>query len=155
MAGTDGAVCICPQRAAERYAARVSGPLRDRIDLWVTMPRVAPAILVSGAEPEPSSAVAVRIEAARRSQRARSSALNGRLSGHSLRTACRLDRKAEERAIALAELDGLSARGTERLLRVARSIADLAGDEVVETRALEEAARFRPPMRPAEARAAG
>ncbi|MHB8460573.1 MAG: YifB family Mg chelatase-like AAA ATPase [Candidatus Limnocylindrales bacterium] len=154
MAGTDGAVCICPQRVADRYAARVSGPLRDRIDLWVTMPRVAPAILVSGAEPEPSSAVAGRIAAARRSQRARSGALNGRLSGHSLRAACRLDRMAEERAIALAELDGLSARGTERLLRVARSIADLGGENVVGTRALEESARFRPPVRPVEGRAA-
>lgn len=144
MAGTDGVRCSCPGTVADRYANRISGPLRDRIDLWVTMPRVAPRALVAAADPEGSAAVAARVAAARARQRSRGAILNARLAGRALRTACRLDRGAEERAIALADLDGLSGRGTERLLRVARTIADLADSTAVDASALEEAARYRP-----------
>ncbi|MHB8398222.1 MAG: YifB family Mg chelatase-like AAA ATPase [Candidatus Limnocylindrales bacterium] len=144
MAGTDGVRCICPGTVADRYANRISGPLRDRIDLWVTMPRVAPRALVTAADPEGSAVVAARVAAARARQRSRGAILNARLAGRALRTACRLDRTTEERAIALADLDGLSGRGTERLLRVARTIADLADSTTVDASALEEAARYRP-----------
>ncbi|HTC85240.1 MAG TPA: hypothetical protein VK656_00945, partial [Candidatus Acidoferrum sp.] len=77
-----------------------------------------------------------------------------RLSGRALRVACRLTGATEDRAVALAELDGLSARGTERLLRVARTIADLAETDVVGNDALEEAARFRSPSAALERRIA-
>ncbi len=138
--------CRCPATLAERYAGRVSGPLRDRIDLWVTMPRVPAAVLVSGPVPEDSAAVAERVAAARDVQAARNArGLNTRLRGRSLRVACGLDRAGERRAIELAELEGLSGRGTERLLRVARTIADLGGAERVEPAHLDEAARYRPP----------
>jgi magnesium chelatase family protein len=138
--------CECPPNGPERYVGRISGPLRDRIDLWVGMPRLPAAALISGPEPETSATVAARIAAARRVQLERpQQALNGRVAGRALRAACRLSPEARRRAIALAEMERLSGRGTDRLLRVARTIADLADAVAVEAPHLEEAARWRAP----------
>jgi magnesium chelatase family protein len=136
--------CRCTPGVIDRYARRVSGPLRDRIDIWVTMPRVAARELVSTEDPESSGVVAARIAAARRVALGRSpGVLNARLRGRALRSACRLSRAAAGRAVDLAELEGASGRGTERLLRVARTIADLAGAGAVGLDHLGEAAGFR------------
>ncbi len=142
--------CPCPEGVVERYQRKVSGPLRDRIDLWVEMPRVAPGAVVGEAGSEGSATVAARIAAARDVAAARLSPadgvrLNGRLTGRALRAACALDAAAERHVVRLAELEEASARGTERLLRVARTIADLAGDAVVAEPHLDEAAWFRAP----------
>ena len=142
FAGDPSGRCTCPIGTPERYAGRISGPLRDRIDLWVTMARVAPAALIAGRDPEASAIVAARIAAARAVQ-ARRSRLNGRLSGRALRAACSLSAISTARAVALADLESLSGRGTERVLRVARTIADLAGSDAVGPEHLDEAARFR------------
>lgn len=148
--GNDGSAdrsCSCPPGVPERYRRRISGPLRDRIDLWVPVDRVPPALLVGGPAPERSSVVADRIAAAHRRQEARSGgAPNGRIRGRALRRACRLGGEAQARAIMLAEREGLSGRGTERLLRVARTIADLDASEDVGIAHLDEAARFRAPV---------
>ena len=129
----------------ERYLRRVSGPLRDRIDLWVSMPRVAPVALVGGPEPEDSATVGLRIAASRSRALERGPvAASGRLSGRALRAVCRLSAATERRVVLLAELERASGRGTERLLRVARTIADLAGDATVREEHLDEAAWFRP-----------
>ena len=148
--GQDGSTdrrCTCPPRVPERYLRRVSGPRRDRIDLWVRVDRVPPAGLLAGATPEASGAVAARIGSARRRQRARAGgAPNVGLQGRALRAACAMDGPAEARAILLAEREGLSGRGMDRLLRVARTIADLSGDAVVAQPHLDEAARFRAPV---------
>ncbi len=154
FAGDPSGRCRCPIGAPERYAGRVSGPLRDRIDLWVTMTRVAPQALIEGRDPEPSAAVAVRIAAARDVQEARAGRLNGRLSGRGLRAACDLSAAAIARAVALADLESLSGRGTIRVLRVARTIADLDGSARVEPEHLDEAARFRSPASRLDAREA-
>jgi magnesium chelatase family protein len=154
LAGEGDGSCTCQRGVAERYLARISGPLRDRIDLWVSMPRVPPAVLVGPTLPESSATVAARIAAAREIQHARCGRLNGRLSGRVLRAACRLSRAAELRAIELAELEGMSARGTERLFRVARTIADLAGADVVGRSDLDEAARYRSQARTLQRRLA-
>jgi magnesium chelatase family protein len=145
MAGDPDLRCTCPSGAPERYSSRISGPLRDRIDLWITMPKVAPAALLHGREPEASAAVATRIASARAIQMKRAGVLNGRLSGRSLRAACRLPPAAARRAVELADLEALSGRGTERLLRVARTIADLHALTAVRAEDLEEASRFRSP----------
>ena len=146
LAGDDPGRCSCSPGVPERYAGRVSGPLRDRIDLWVTMPRVPPASIVRGREPESSVVVRGRVAAARSIQQRRNGGrLNGRTSGRDLRRLCGLSETTSRRAIELADLEGLSGRGTERLLRVARTIADLAGDPVVTGPHLDEAARFRSP----------
>jgi magnesium chelatase family protein len=155
MAGDPDGACTCGSGVPERYTGRISGPLRDRIDLWVTMPRVPPLAIVGGRTPEASAEVAPRIAAARSVQLTRRGRLNGRLSGRALRTSCGLSPGARVRAIALADLEALSGRGTERLLRVARTIADLAGAEAVAEPHLEEAARFRSPSSRLRTREAG
>ena len=143
--GTQGpeAGCRCRPGVPERYAARVSGPLRDRIDLWVEMPRVPPGTLVDESATEGSAPVAARIAALRRLQVERQGGLNGALAGTRLRQACRLGHRERERVVQLADGLDLSARGVERLLRAARTIADLEGDEVVGTGQLDQAGRFR------------
>jgi magnesium chelatase family protein len=144
MAGSDEGTCTCPPSEPERYLRRVSGPFRDRIDLWVVMPRVPAAALVTGEESEGSQQVARRIAAARRRQFERPPRrLNARISGRLLRAICRLDTLTERRAVELSELELMSGRGTERLLRVARTIADLAASPTVDAVHLDEAARFR------------
>jgi magnesium chelatase family protein len=156
QSGTDGAGCTCPPNVPERYASRISGPLRDRIDLWVVMPRIPAAALVTANSPEDSAVVAARIAEARGRQLGRPPGrLNGRVSGRALRAACALDAAGERRAIELSELELLSGRGTERLLRVARTIADLADRSRVEPDHLDEAARFRSPASRASQRLAG
>jgi magnesium chelatase family protein len=153
-AGDPSGRCHCPIGLPERYAGRVSGPLRDRIDLWVTMTRVAPEALITGRDPESSAAVAARIAAVRGVQAQRAGRLNGRLAGRALRMACDLSPTAIARAVALSDLESLSGRGTERVLRVARTIADLAGSARVEPIHLDEAARFRSPASRLDAREA-
>ena len=145
-AGDPTQACGCPATVVERYLRRISGPLRDRIDLWVGMPRVPARRLVGGPEPEASAVVAARIAAARARQRTRPGrALNARLSGRVLRRIAGLTPATAGRLMALSELEQLSGRGTDRLLRVARTIADLAGEDAVAADHLEEAARWRLP----------
>jgi len=148
FAGSSDVPCRCPSGAVERYERRVSGPLRDRIDLWITMPRVPPSTMVDGPEPEGSAPVAARIAVARRAASERSTRLRGvrdprRLTGAALRSACALDDRTRRIAIGLADGERASGRGTERLLRVARTIADLAGEASVREHHLEEAAWYR------------
>lgn len=145
FAGTSDRACRCPALVPDRYQRRVSGPLRDRIDLWIALPRVAPLALLSGPEPEGSAVVGRRIADARSIAVARQPAvLNGRRTGRSLRDACQLSAAAERHVVDLAELEHASGRGTERILRVARTIADLAGSSEVLEAHLNEAAWFRP-----------
>ena len=154
--GTSDRACACPPLLPERYQRRVSGPLRDRIDVWVTMPGVAPLSLVRGPEPEDSATVGARIAAARAIADARHAPDdNGRLTGRHLRAACHLTSATERHLVRLADLERASGRGTERLLRVARTIADLAADEVVREVHLDEAAWFRPTDLRLAAREAG
>jgi magnesium chelatase family protein len=147
MDGSADAACSCPRGIPQRYRRRISGPLRDRIDLWVPVDRVAPAVLVSGPAPEPSDVVGRRIAAARDAQRRRSGDVpNARMRGRRLRAACLLGPAEIARAVMLAERERLSGRGTERLLSVARTIADLEAAPAVNVAHLDEAARFRPPV---------
>jgi magnesium chelatase family protein len=137
--------CRCPSSVVDRYQRRVSGPLRDRIDLWVTMPRVHADALVAVGQPEASAPVAARIESVRARARMREGAVpNARLRGPALRAACRLDAAARRMLLDLVDADAASGRGMERLLRVGRTIADLAGGGPVLAEHLQEAAWYRP-----------
>ena len=153
-AGSETTACRCPTGVAARYAAKISGPLRDRIDLWVELSRVPPGTLVEVAAPESSTAVAARVAAARDRQRLRPQP-NSQLAGRILVEACGITPETQRTLVALAELEELSARGTERLLRTARTIADLAGAGPIENAHLEEAARYRSPARRMADRIAG
>jgi magnesium chelatase family protein len=141
--GTDQ--CRCSPPILERYRIRVSGPLLDRIDLHVHVPRLAVAQLADDARlGEPSSAVRMRVVAARAAQRARTpGTLNARLKGRELRHHCRLDAKGQRLLEAATERLGLSARAYTRILRVARTIADLAGADALHSGHLAEAIQYR------------
>jgi magnesium chelatase family protein len=103
------------------------------------------AAIVTVREPEGSAVVGVRIAAARARAALDRGGMNGRLRGRALRRACRLSASGAARVVALADSEAASGRGTERLLRVARTIADLDGSMTVEPVHLDEAAWFRSP----------
>ena len=107
------------------------------------MPRVPPGSLVGETTGEASAPVAARIAVVRRFQVERRGSLNAGLSGNRLRAACQLGARERSRVVTLAEGLDLSARGVERLLRAARTIADLEGTERVGLPHLDEAGRFR------------
>jgi magnesium chelatase family protein len=141
--------CRCDRAAVERYRARVSGPLLDRIDIHLPVPAVAPADLsVTAPGPEPSAAIRARVEAARRVQRARferqpGTYSNAHMAARDVRRYCRLADPAEtllRRAIAKL---GFSARAYTRVLKLARTIADLEGVEEIGPAQVSEAIQYR------------
>jgi magnesium chelatase family protein len=139
--------CACGPGARERYLARLSRPLLDRIDLHVEVGAVGPGDLTSRASAEPSRAVRDRVLRARARQAARFRDAPGRLNAHmgprQLRRWCALgDDAAHLLARAAARL-GLSARGHDRILKVARTIADLAECETMAPEYVSEAVQYR------------
>jgi magnesium chelatase family protein len=143
-AGDPSGRCRCGIEAIRRYRARISGPLLDRIDLQVEVPRLASSELRTGNLPgESSERVRERVAAARERQLARAGTPNARLDQARTREACRLDPADEallERAMDSLQL---SARALHRILRVARTIADLDGSDSIRTPHLSEALGYR------------
>ena len=135
--------CRCRPGEADRYTARVSGPLRDRIDLSVHVPPVAPDALVGvTAVSESSADVRHRVQAARRRQDERQGRVNSRLTGVGLASLRRDPAVAALLSQAMLQLE-LSARAVDRVLRVARTVADLEGSAKVARRHVAEALQFR------------
>ena len=138
--------CRCTPPVLARYRARVSGPLLDRIDLHVEVPRVPIAALAGPSSDEETSAVVrARVIAARERQRARyrSARLNAHLPGRLVRRVCRIDAAGQRLVEVASERLALSARAYTRILRLARTIADLAGAEAIATSHLAEAIQYR------------
>lgn len=143
-AGDRSGRCRCSGDAIARYRARISGPLLDRIDLQLQVPRLPPAELHGTAPPgESSAAVRVRVAQARSRQLQRAGRPNARLDpGQTLRD-CALARPDQALLEQAMERLQLSARSMHRILRVARTIADLAGGGPIERTHLAEAIGYR------------
>jgi magnesium chelatase family protein len=155
--------CRCRPRHVARYRGRISGPLLDRIDLVIEVPRVATAELLPGSVPAVTSCGAAgavapvasvtaamsaatlraQVHAARERQQRRAGCLNARLGVAGLAVHCALDAAGTRLLAAGAERLGLSARGLHRVLRVARTIADLEGSAAIAAGHLAEALQLR------------
>jgi magnesium chelatase family protein len=135
--------CRCTPDLIARYQGRLSGPLLDRIDLQVEVPAVAPQTLVGLPDGEPSVTVAARVGAAQARQRSRQGVLNAALDGDGLDQHVALDAAASRFLQAAAARLGWSARGFHRVLRIARSVADLHASDGVLTAHVAEAIQYR------------
>lgn len=139
--------CACTPPERSRYLGRLSRPLLDRIDLHLEIPTLPHAELTAPGAGEPSAAIRARVLAARARQAARfagtSTFANARMSGRQTRRFCALPADtARLLGLAVTRL-GLSARAHDRLLRVARTIADLAGVDAITTEHVAEAIQYR------------
>jgi magnesium chelatase family protein len=147
FAGDDRRTCRCTPIQVAKYQSRLSGPLRDRIDLIVDVPAVPVGAIVDGAAGESSALVRERVLAARRTQQARygtgATQTNAALRGSRVAKFCRLDTKGRHLLRRAVDRLGLSARGYDRVLKVARTVADLAGDEEIAPEHVAEALQFR------------
>jgi magnesium chelatase family protein len=135
--------CRCSLYDLHRYASRLSGPLLDRIDLYVQVERLTAGELTRAADAEPTAPVRARVLAARSVQQLRQGAENGRLVSADLAAHCRVGPVARHTLMTAVDRLGLSARGFHRALRVARTIADLAGSDLVEDQHVREALSLR------------
>ena len=140
--------CVCTPSALERYRKKISGPLLDRIDLYVEVPRTPYEKLTALNEAEPSSAVRGRVAAAREIQSERNARYgaitNADVRGRDLKKVCPIPPEAEKLLLAASKTLHLSPRAIHRCLKVARTVADLAGRARIETADVAEALQYRP-----------
>jgi magnesium chelatase family protein len=139
--------CICPPFAISKYRRKISGPILDRIDLQVSVPRMKVEKMEDGVDGEKSVDIRERVERARDLQRKRfvdSACLsNSEMSGEMVRTHCILDDASKEVLRNAVSKYRLSARAYHRILKVARTIADLAGEEKIVMMHIAEALQYR------------
>ena len=135
--------CRCTPDMVARYRSRISGPLLDRIDLQVEVPALPSHDLAASAAGEPSAVVRERVAQARERQVQRQGMPNARLDGSGAENAARLDREARALLDEAAARLMLSARAHFRVLKVARTVADLEGSRAVSAHHLAEALRYR------------
>lgn len=135
--------CRCTPESVARYRSKISGPLLDRIDLTIEVPSLSAAELMQQEAGESSASVLERVIAARDKQYARQGKVNAALSVSELDTSARIQKEAQEALGGLLEKLSLSARSFHRIMRVARTLADLAGDEEVGRSHVMKAIGFR------------
>ncbi len=139
--------CSCTPLMTHRYRTRLSGPLLDRIDLHVEVPRISYKELAENSEAESSEAIRRRVEEARRRQQQRFAGsrtlCNAAMSPRQLRRFCQLDEPGRQLMEMVTDRLGFSARTYTRILKVARTISDLAGEEHILQPHLAEAIQYR------------
>ena len=144
--------CTCSPGLVARYQRRISGPLLDRIDMFVDVPRVEYEKLVDESKAESSSQVRARVDRARALQRHRfqgtSLASNADMGPVEVWNFCQVDDSGKSLLQAAMKQLGLSARGFHRILKLSRTIADLAGQENIAVSHVAEALQYRPRMGP-------
>jgi magnesium chelatase family protein len=143
FAGDPVRVCRCTPMQVARYTSRLSGPLRDRLDLTVPVGAVPAHDIQSGRLAEASDAIRARVLMARDRQLARNGTLNARLQGRTLRGRASLAEEARPLVADAMSRLSLSARAYDRVLRVARTVADLDSAEQTSARHVAEALQFR------------
>jgi magnesium chelatase family protein len=140
--------CVCSSSQITRYQKRISGPLLDRIDIHLEVPQIDYEKLRDERSGEPSAAIRARVEAARARQLARFEGTrmlaNADMSAREVQQQCRLDEAGEALMRAAMHRLQLSARSYHRVLKLSRTIADLAGSERIESLHLAEALQYRP-----------
>ncbi len=141
--GSPDRACTCRPEEVKRYLARISGPLLDRIDIQIEIPPPTFGDLTKRLEGEDSATIRRRVIAAREFSRKRSSRPNARLSPEELSLHCTPDEAGLSLLRAAFDKLGLSARGHDKILRIARTIADLAGEETVGAMHVAEAIGYR------------
>jgi magnesium chelatase family protein len=147
-AGSDAHACICAAADIAKYRARLSGPMRDRVDMHVPVGALALTALAAGGEGERSASIRARVDLARARQLERYGegsevAVNAHVPARALQSLGGLSAEARELLTSAAERLGLTARGYHRVLRVARTIADLDASRGVESPHVGEALRYR------------
>jgi magnesium chelatase family protein len=135
--------CRCTPEQIARYRSRLSGPLLDRIDLHIEVPALPATDLMTTQAGEPSMAVRERVAAARSVQITRQGKSNARLAGLEIERYCLPDAAGAKLLHGAIARLGLSARGFHRILRVARTIADMAGAHTVGALHVAEAVQCR------------
>jgi len=135
--------CTCAPAAVERYAGRIGGPLMDRIDIVIDVARIDPKVLLGQTNASSSGSMREVVIDARERAQARSGVTTGRLSGAQLLEACGLSPEAQGFLETSARSQHLSGRGITRLLRVARTCADLEAAQRVTIDHLGEALGYR------------
>ncbi len=140
--------CTCTPQQRERYWSKLSGPLLDRIDLQVRVNRLKPEEIVQAQTGEPSQPVRERVEQARQRQRQRFQQergihCNAHMQSRHLRLWCPLSDPCQTLLEGAIRKLGLSARGSDRILKVARTIADLSGSEAIAPVHIAEAIQYR------------
>lgn len=140
-------ICTCTPAQIVRYQQKISGPIMDRIDLHIEVPRLSFDKLQEGGSEEKSEQIRTRVESARKIQTQRFAELpiisNSEMSSDQIRTFCSLDDQCKQLLRSAVSAMKLSARAYHRIIKIARTIADLSGSEMIQSAHIAEAIQYR------------